>query len=137
MARSVSGSLLPSNAPRTPIPTLSCARTHLQFKRSMESYFPSMALDQIAECVLRELGSGTKSVSSLETTCSNRALRLVLPRLAWLEGLGMIENTGSDVFRITPLGQRFLEAVSGADESLTTARERPHELDETEIELDK
>ena len=113
------------------------AHTLLQLKRGMESYFPSMALDQIAECVLRELGSGTKSVSSLETTCSNRALRLVLPRLAWLEGLGMIENTGSDVFRITPLGQRFLEAVSGADESLTTARERPHELDETEIELDK
>jgi len=96
-----------------------------------------MALDQIAECVLRELGSGTKSVSSLETTCSKGALRLVLPRLAWLEGLGMIENTGNDVFRITQLGQRFLEVVSSVDESLSEVRERPHDLDESEIELGK
>jgi hypothetical protein len=49
----------------------------------------------------------------------------------------MIENTGNDVFRITQLGQRFLEAVPGADKSLTTVRERPHDLDESEIELDK
>ena len=60
-----------------------------------------------------------------------------MPRLAWLDGLGMIENTGNDVFRITQLGQKFLEAVSSADESLTTVRERPHDLDESEIELNK
>jgi len=114
-----------------------CVCIFLELKRNMESYFPSMALDQIAECVLRELGSGTKSVGSLETTCSKGAMRLVLPRLAWLEGLGMIENTGADVFRITQLGQRFLDVVTSAEDSPTSVRERPHELDESEIELGK
>ena len=97
-----------------------------------------MALDQIAERMLRELDSGDKSTSYLEATCSNGALRLVLPRLAWLEGLGMIENTGSDVFRITRLGQRFLVAISDANESsLAMVRERPHDMDESEIGLNK
>jgi len=97
-----------------------------------------MALDKIAECILRELDSGYKSTSSLAATCCNEGVRLVSPRLIWLEGLGMVENIGSGVFRITPLGQRFVKAISDSDESsLLTASERPLDLDESEIELDK
>ena len=97
-----------------------------------------MALDKIAECILRELGSGDKSTSSLAATCCNGAVRLVSPRLVWLQGLGMIEDISSDVFRITQLGQRFVRAISDSDESsLLTAGERPLDLDESEIELDK
>ena len=97
-----------------------------------------MALDKIAECILRELGSGNKSASSLAATCCNEGMRLVSPRLIWLEGLGMVENIGSGVFRITPLGQRFVKAFSDSDESsLLTASERPLDLDESEIELGK
>jgi len=72
----------------------------------------SVALDVIAKRILEELAEGPRSADSIAVACTGGATRMISPRLVWLEGLGMIENSGAETYSITPIGQRFLEIIS-------------------------
>jgi DNA-binding HxlR family transcriptional regulator len=72
----------------------------------------SVALDLIAKRILEELAEGPMNIDSIATACTGGATRMVTPRLVWLEGLGMIENSGAETYSMTPIGQRFLEILT-------------------------
>jgi len=72
----------------------------------------SVALDIIAKRILEELAGGPMSTDSIAAACTGGATRMVTPRLVWLEGLGMVENSGAGTYSITQIGLRFLELLS-------------------------
>jgi hypothetical protein len=70
-----------------------------------------MPLDEIAKRILQALADGPLSADSIAARCTGGATRMTSPRLVWLEGLGLIENTGAGSFGITSVGQNFLETL--------------------------
>jgi hypothetical protein len=70
-----------------------------------------LPLDQIAKKILQTLDGGPRSADYLATACTGGANRMTSPRLVWLEGLGLVENMGGDVFGLTDLGQSFLRIL--------------------------
>lgn len=71
-----------------------------------------MPLDDVAMKMLKELVGGPQSSDSLAQKCAGGAIRMVSPRLVWLEGLGLVENLGTGSFSITDVGKKFLSAVA-------------------------
>ncbi|HZW85438.1 MAG TPA: hypothetical protein VFE91_06015 [Nitrososphaerales archaeon] len=71
-----------------------------------------MPLDDLARRMLKELNEESQSAEALATRCASGAIRMISPRLVWLEGLGLIENSGTGSFGITEVGKKFLEAIA-------------------------
>ena len=70
--------------------------------------------------MLRQLSVSAKTTDALATICSGGASRITGPRLAWLEGLGLVENFGSTTYGITPIGRKFLEMLDTPESSAWT-----------------
>jgi DNA-binding HxlR family transcriptional regulator len=70
-----------------------------------------MTLDGIAKKILQELANGPLTSGQIAASSAGGAVRMISPRLVWLEGLGMVESTGPDTYGITELGLRFLSIL--------------------------
>ena len=70
-----------------------------------------VVLDGIAKRILQELAGGQMTGGALAAACAGGAVRMISPRMVWLEGLGMVETTGPDTYGITDVGLKFLSAL--------------------------
>lgn len=72
---------------------------------------PGVTLDGIAKKILQELAIDSLTSGQIAAACAGGAVRMISPRLVWLEGLGMVESTGPDTYGITELGLKFLNIL--------------------------
>ncbi len=70
-----------------------------------------MGLDEIAKCMLVSLREGQKSSEALALSCGGGSTRMTSPRAIWLAGLGLIDEVGLGVFKLTDVGLAFLKIL--------------------------
>lgn len=70
-----------------------------------------MTLDGIARKILQELANGPMTSGQIAAASAGGAVRMISPRLVWLEGLGLVESNGPDTYGITELGLKFLDIL--------------------------